>query len=450
MTGWLSNAIEYVQRWLEYQLMLTHTPGAVLAVAHRGEVIAERAFGMADLAGGSAMTVDHAFRVASHSKTFTAAGILRLCELGRLGLADEVGKFLPDLPKHVARLSLHQLVSHGSGLMRDGDDAAFWHDRGEFPDRPQLLHELARPLTFPANSRFKYSNLGFGLLGQVIEAATGEAYAAWIAREIVAPAGLRQTSPDLPSADAPMAVGYGQYWPGACRLPFPPGVSTRALASATGFTSVASDLVKFFACLDPSAGTAVLSPASRRMMIRRHWEVPQALTPRWYGLGTLQGEVDGRRWFGHWGAFPGFSTRTSHIPEWDLTFSLLINAIDRQAVGLGDAIIGILSRLCREGSPSPTVRGWSGRWWTIWAPADLVPAGDKVLVADPSSPSPLAGAMELTVSDEQNGRISLAEGTASDGERVTRRFDENGRQVALWLGGNMYLQEPDFRAGRAK
>jgi D-alanyl-D-alanine carboxypeptidase len=64
--------------------------------------------------------------------------------------------------------------------------------------RAELLSDLAKPPVLDRNTRFKYSNHGFALLGLVIEAVTNEPYAAWIRREVVAPFGLAETEPDMP------------------------------------------------------------------------------------------------------------------------------------------------------------------------------------------------------------------------------------------------------------
>src|SRR3546814_5742264 len=86
MEDWLNPALDYVPRWLEHQMRVSEQPGCAIAVAHRGKVVLERAFGVADLATREPLTPPHRLRVASHSKTFTAAGILRLREAGRLRL----------------------------------------------------------------------------------------------------------------------------------------------------------------------------------------------------------------------------------------------------------------------------------------------------------------------------------------------------------------------------
>jgi len=78
MPPWLTSALDYLPRWLELQVAETQLPGCALAVAHRGRLVLERAFGVADLETRAALTPKHRFRIASHSKSFTAAGIMRL------------------------------------------------------------------------------------------------------------------------------------------------------------------------------------------------------------------------------------------------------------------------------------------------------------------------------------------------------------------------------------
>lgn len=439
---WLQPAIRYGEQWLDYQIRASELPGAVLAVAHKGKVIAERAFGVADLATGAPMTASHRFRVASHSKTFTAAAILKLREKNKLRLDDEAGRWVKGLPPAVAAVRISQLLGHGAGLLRDGADAPHWLDQDAFFSVGELRSELARPLAIAPNARFKYSNIGFGLAGLIIEAAAGEPYGAWIMREIVKPSGLSQTTPDLPgTAKVPMAVGYSGRLPaGRQRATLAPQ-PTHALASATGFTSTASDLARFFASLDPTAAKSVLSVESRREMTRRQWSVPHSSVPRWYGLGTMHGRIDGHDSYGHSGGFPGFITRTAHVPDWNVTISLLTNAIDGPAGPWVDGLLGIMHRFSVEGPPRANIAKWSGRWWSIWTPVDLVPMGSKVLIAYPAAPAPLADAGEIEVISATKGRISLAEGYGHHGERAVRTLDKKGAAKRLQLGSSRLVPE---------
>ena len=75
MDRWLEPALDYIPRWLEFQMRITEQPGCAYAVARNGRVLLEGAFGVADMKTGAALTPRHRFRVASHSKSFTAAGV---------------------------------------------------------------------------------------------------------------------------------------------------------------------------------------------------------------------------------------------------------------------------------------------------------------------------------------------------------------------------------------
>jgi D-alanyl-D-alanine carboxypeptidase len=271
MQKWLAAALDYVPRWIEFQLRHTDQPGCVIAAAVDGELVLEQAFGVADLGTSERLTPRHRFRVASHSKSFTAAAIMKLREQGRLKLDDRAGQYVKGLHPDVAETTVAQLLSHSAGLIRDGLDAGQWQDRRPFLDESELRAALAAPPVIPPNSRFKYSNHGFGLAGLVVASITGEAYGTWIKREIIVPAGLAETDPDMPvAADALLARGHSAKLPLGRRVVVPGDNPTNALAAATGFVSTAADLAKFFGQLDPGAERSILPVESRREMTRRN------------------------------------------------------------------------------------------------------------------------------------------------------------------------------------
>ncbi|WP_237151655.1 serine hydrolase domain-containing protein [Oryzibacter oryziterrae] len=435
MTGWIDAALPYARLWLDYQVAATQLPGCAVAVVREGEVIGNWAFGLADRESGEAMTTDHRFRVASHSKCFTATAILKLREEGRLHLDDAVGVHVPGLAPDVATMTLEQLLSHGSGLHRDGRDASFWISETAYLDKAGLRAELQDAATLPTDSRFKYSNIGFSLLGEVIEAITGESYGRWVQREIVEPLGLTAIVPDLPLADGtPMAVGYSSAMP-AGRKPLDARMSTRAMASATGFISTAADLARFFGALAPEAERSVLLPASRRDMIRARWMMPELGAGRGYGLGVVLSQVAGQAAFGHSGGFQGFITRTISVPAWKLTVSVLTNAIDGPAAPLAEGLLGIFAKFQEWGPPEPEVADWYGRWWSLWGAQDLVPMGNRVLVADPAGFEPFALAAELEIHDATSGRVAKAAPYDNHGEPVARQLGADGKASLLRLGG---------------
>jgi len=182
MSPWLKAALDYVPRWIEFQMRLSEQLGYAIAVVHRGRVVLDRAFGHADVVAGVPLNSRHRFRVASHSKSFTAAGIMKLREQDRLRLNDRVGQYVDGLHPAVAEATISQLLSHGAGLVRDWSDSGQWLDRRPFADadkdprrsrgRPDHRAEHALQVFQPwlCARRLRH------------EAITGEAYAAWNGR----------------------------------------------------------------------------------------------------------------------------------------------------------------------------------------------------------------------------------------------------------------------------
>jgi CubicO group peptidase (beta-lactamase class C family) len=442
MDGWLSAALDYVPRWVAFQTRLLEQPGCAVAVAHKGEVVLDQAFGQADLASGTPLTARHRFRVASHSKSFTAAGILKLREAGRLRLDDRVGEHVGGLHPDVGRATIGQLLSHSAGIVRDGTDSGFWSGRAPFPDTARLRVDLAAPPVIEANTRFKYSNHGYGLAGLVIEAVTGEPYTAWIKREIVEPAGLAETEPDVaPARDPPLAQGHSGKLPLGRRVVFPGAAAADALAPATGFVSTAADLARFFSQLSPRSARGLISVESRREMTRRQWRDPHAAVALWYGLGIVSGEIDGWEWFGHTGGFQGYLTRTSVVPDRDLAVSVLTNASDGMAYPWADGILHVLARFASGGAPEGDLADWTGRWWSVWGATDLVPVGKRVLLAVPAWLKPLQSVSECEVADRDSGHIALAGGFGSQGEPIRRERGADGQVQAVRVAGSWLVTE---------
>ncbi|MFL5085450.1 MAG: serine hydrolase domain-containing protein [Xanthobacteraceae bacterium] len=440
MERWLGSALDYIPRWIEFQMRASQQPGCIIAIAHRGAIVLEQAFGCANLATDEALTPRHRFRVASHSKSFTAAGILKLRERGKLKLDDPAGQFVAGLNRAVARATIAQLLSHGAGLIRDGRDAGFDVDRRPFPSARELRADLEGPLAIEPNTRFKYSNHGYGLLGLIMEAVTGEPYRKWMKREIVDAAGLKETTPDMPlPRGVPFARGHtGRVLLGR-RLIIPGDFETHADCPAGGFVSTAADLARYFAQLSPGARKSVLSVASRREMVRRQWRNPHSSIEQYYGFGTVSASLDGWDWFGHSGGLQGYISRTVVLPKQELTISVLTNAIDGWAGLWVDGAIHIVRAYARNGAPERKVKDWSGRWWTLWGAVDLLPMGNKVMAVGPGFLNPLLDAAEIEITGRNVGRIAQTNGYGSQGEPVRCIRAKSGKIVEIWLAATKLL-----------
>lgn len=432
MDRWLAAALDYIPRWLEFQMQASQQPGCIIAIAHRGKVVLERAFGTANLNTGEELTPRHRFRVASHTKSFTAAGIMKLREQRKLKLDDAAGDYVDGLHPDVARATIAQLLSHAAGIIRDGEDAGQFLDRRPYLDEAELRAELKRPLVIASETRMKYSNLGFGLLGLIINAITGEPYAKWIKREVIDAAGLKETLPDMPlPRGTPFARGHtGRILLGR-RLVIPGDNPCNAIGPAGGIVSTAADIARYFAQLAPNASSGILSAASRREMTRRQWRNPNATIESYYGLGTMSGTANGWDWFGHGGGLQGYISLTRAYPTQELTVVVLTNAIDGWAHLWVDGITNILQAFARNGAPSRKVKDWNGRFWSLWGAVDLVPMGSKVVWLAPGFINPMSDAAEITVLGRNIGKITLANGYASYGETVRCVRGKSGRITEL-------------------
>jgi CubicO group peptidase (beta-lactamase class C family) len=428
MEAWQQGAIDYISKWLEFQVQASQRPGCIVAIAHRGKVAAEHAFGLANLATGEKLTPRHRFRIASHTKAFTAAGIMKLREQRKLRLDDPAGQYVEGLHPRIAETTIVQLLSHSAGLVRDGSAGGQFYDARPFLSTEELTSDLEKAPVIAANTRFKYSNHGYGLIGRVIEAITKEPYRVWIEREIVAAAGLRETQSDMPLAKAtPFARGHTPRLPVGRRLVIPGENRLNAITPAGGFVSTAADTARFFAQLAPNAKRSVLSAASRREMTRRHWRNPHSSIESYYGLGVASGTVAGWDWFGHSGGMHGYISQTWVIPACEMTISILTNATDGLAGPWVEGAARILRIFAARGAPKRRVRDWTGRWWSPWGAFDLVPMGNAVLIGNPHAFNPFLDASEIEVTGRDTGRIAQAGGAASYGEAVGLTRNKDGK-----------------------
>jgi D-alanyl-D-alanine carboxypeptidase len=400
--------------------------------------VAEFAFGKADLRTGKALTPRHRFRIASHSKTFTASGVMLLREQGKVGLDDPIGRHVSGLHKDLAKARVSELLSHGAGIVRDGEDSGQFLDRRPFLSRDELRADLAKKQPQAPGLQLKYSNHGYGLLGLLIEEITGTDYATWITRNVITPAGLQETVPDMPflPKTALMAKGHTMEFPFGQRLVVPGDNVCDGIAPAGGFVATAADSARFFAQLAPEAKRSILSAASRREMMQRRWRDTCNTQEAYYGYGTMMNGPGPKEWFGHTGGLQGFVSRTSRFPASGFTISVLCNALDGLSYLWVDSIANILDIFQRHGTPGKREKAWTGRWWSIWGATDLVPMGKVVCQVAPVLNPPFdAATVECVVTGKDVGLIQKASAYHSPGQAVRLVRDRQGKPTELWVGG---------------
>ena len=172
-------------------------PGCALGVEHDAGLRFFRAYGSADLEHGVAIDPDTVFEAGSVSKQFTAALVLMLVEHGKLGLEDDVHRYIPELPDYGTTVTIAQLLGHTSGLRE-------WEGLAEFAGSPRttrvytqkdVLEMAARQknLNFRPGTEYSYSNTGYILLAIIVERVSGEPLALFSRDQLFEPLGLVHT-----------------------------------------------------------------------------------------------------------------------------------------------------------------------------------------------------------------------------------------------------------------
>ena len=169
----------------------TDEPGATALVSRNGQIIYEKAFGMANLELNAPMQVDNVFWVASIGKQFTAVAILQLMEQGKLNLQDEITKFIPDYPTQGNKITIEHLLTHTSGIhnfsgMKDPEKKLITDcTPNEVIDFFKNL-----PMRFAPGTKWEYCNSGYFLLGYIIEKITGKPYSEYLEENFFNPIGM--------------------------------------------------------------------------------------------------------------------------------------------------------------------------------------------------------------------------------------------------------------------
>jgi CubicO group peptidase (beta-lactamase class C family) len=438
----LLEAAAYVDRWIAFRREQRDLPGLVVAIRHADELVLCRGYGCAQLDPPVAMTPEHVFRVASHSKMFTATAIMQLVEQGKLRLDDRAATYVSWLNSDV---TVRQLLNHAGGVIRDGLDADFWRVEQPFPDIDTLRALAPDVSILPPNTTFKYSNIGFGLLGQVIEAVSGAPYNQYVQEHIVRRLGLVSTGPDLVTDVFDRCVtGYTGKVLGVPRRGVP-SIDTRALSPATGFYSTAEDLCRFAAAHWPGDKT-LLTDASKREMQHAAWTVEQS--DERYGLGFIAERIGERDTLGHSGGFPGQSTRTLFDPVDQLVVVVLSNtsAEDGRAGPLAAQVVRFIDFAQRHpGGSSADLARYTGRFANVGGAMDIAAFGGKLFGLAPESDNPSKFVWELEVVDADRLRISRCGGFAYPGEFVRYERDAAGNTQRVITGGVTMYPEAIFR-----
>lgn len=452
-TDFLSKALPFLDSWLGYRHRISDIPGLMVAIGKDGKVVFNKAYGYANLESQEKLTTKHVYRVASHSKTFTATAIMQLVERGLLHVDDCVVEHLPWLKKHrdkrINGITVSQLLSHSAGLIRDGIEADYWQLGRSFFDEKELKAAiLEADLVFDTNVQMKYSNLGFGLLGLLINSVSGVPYNRFVKENIVEVLRLSDTEPEItPRLESRMVTGYSRPDLDKKRLPIA-NLNTGALASATGFCSSGKDLVTYFSAQFVGS-RLLLDDQLKKELQRTQWRITNGRFNEEYGLGFGIDYAGKRRVFGHGGGFPGQRTKTLCDPKEKLVVTVMVNAMEVDVSEIAKGIYSVLDYFEKNGSSSESRRDlckFEGRFINLCAINEIVATGNKLVSINPGLWQPFTCVEELEYVDSSTLKVVKAEGYDAEGELIHFNFGANGIVKSIRYCGLLQWPEAVYQS----
>lgn len=315
-------------------------PGITILVAKDGKPLLRKAYGMATVDKKQAMTADHALRLGSITKQFTATAILMLAEEGKLAVSDDITKHLPDYPTRGKKITIEHLLTHTSGIVSYTSKPDFQTTEQKDFTVAQMIDRFKNdPLEFEPGSRYAYNNSGYFLLGAIIEKASGMPYAKFVEQRIFVPLGMDHTAYEGYERNAgPRAEGHQRGEKGGF-APSRPLSMTQPYAAGS-LVSTVDDLNRWDQAI--SSGK-LLKAASWRQAFTPYKLASGASTD--YGYGWQAVNLHGSPLIAHGGGINGFSTYAMRLPQEHVYVAVLGNtesgSVDTAQVATRAAAIAI-------------------------------------------------------------------------------------------------------------
>lgn len=333
-----------------------NVPGVAVAVWRDGKILWEEGFGWADMEGRVPVDAHTTFALASLSKTLTAAGVMTLVQAGKVDLDGPINHYLKEDTLTVRigdprEVTVRRVANHSAGIV--GSSQFFYGDEARYT--PSMSETIRRYglVVYPPGERYLYSNIGYGVLGHLIEQVSGQRYADYMRNQVFLPLGMTRSSVYLlPGHEPYQAIRYD-----FDRKPIPAYTSAEP-ASAMIYSS-AHDLARFGMFMLKNHRRdqrAILSDASIDEMARdpistesRPVRVAKGEEDG-YAVGLGVSYQGGYRTIGHDGSMSGVATVFALVPEENLGVVVLANADG----GTGRIPELLLKSVLKWSEPSPT------------------------------------------------------------------------------------------------
>jgi D-alanyl-D-alanine carboxypeptidase len=397
--------------------------GMAVAVVKGRDTLLFKGYGLSDLENQIAVTPQTVFRIGSITKQFTSSAVMQLVEQGKIGLDDEITKYVPSFPTHGRKILVRHLLNHTSGIPSYTDVGPLFGKVMRLDLTRDSLIALVAPdsLVFEPGTHFYYNNTGYFMLGMILEHVSGKKYGDYLAERLFTPNSLSGTTYcDTRKLIPHRAQGYDRTPAGLVNSDF---LSMELPFAAGSLCSTVGDLVSWTQKL--SSG-AIVSASSYHTMTTPV-KLPSG-RPMSYGFGLTVDSIGGHRTVSHGGGINGFISSLIAVPQDSLVVAVLANTSPAPSDAVAAAIVRAVL-----GLPAP------------------VPTPPKDLALGPEDRARYVGDYTLTRPDgskqavrvfEDNGQLTYQ----PDGQRAAKMQSQGG-DVFLAVGAGRVVF--DVVSGRA-
>jgi CubicO group peptidase (beta-lactamase class C family) len=319
----------------------------MILVVQQGKILLNKGYGLADREKGVPNSPQVKYAIGSITKSFTAMAIMMLKEHRLLSLQDSICLYLPDCPASWGPVTLHQLLTHTSGIYDLSLNPDFQKIGSCQEHNPEELLALFKDhaLDFPPGSQFHYSSSGYILLGKVIEKVSGEGYEDFIKKNILRPLGMTQTDFKHTSHTlSDRAIGYSEDSWTKQIIEAPCYVSSMFYGDG-GLYSTVEDLFKWDQALYTDQ---LVSKESLSQIFTSSVTVAAGpgfiVSPGiwYYGYGWMITQQSGHRLIKHGGRIPGFTAYLARYPDDQVTIIILSNWDRLNPIELNDELATLI------------------------------------------------------------------------------------------------------------
>ena len=356
-------AFPVVEKMVQKYAAENHFPGYSFGIVLDGKLVYTTSGGYSNLGNKTPATMASMFRIASMSKSFTAMAIVKLRDEGKLHLDDAVSKYIPELKNQgltqdAAPITIRDLLTHSAGFPEDNP----WGDRQLEKTSQEFLAFIKKGIHFSTATglSYEYSNLGFTMLGYIIEKVTGKNYGVYIKENIWKPLNMEASWEFSSIDDAKLAHGYRWINNNWTEEPLLHDGIYGAMGGMITSLESFSKYVSLHLDAWPARNGTSNGPISRSSIREMHqpsrfiglnatYKYPSgracATTAAYgYGLSWLK-DCTGRTSIAHSGGLPGFGSNWRILPEYGLGVILLANVTYAPTAVLNTMVIDTILRM---------------------------------------------------------------------------------------------------------